>query len=101
MADLVPETHALVGTWVDEEEEQAETRATYTVSVRDGRFEVTGTDEGDGEAFVVSDITWDGQWLRFQSVMPSTQWRVGHALRVASTDRIEHDVTFTEYWRRR
>src|SRR5512144_2633830 len=103
MADLVPSDHVLVGTWVYDAEdgESSETEAVYIVTVRDGHFEVTGVDERDGEAFVVTAVKWDGRWLRFESVMPSKGWRTRHALRSHEADQVEHEVTLFETWKRR
>ena len=103
MGEPVPSDHVLVGTWVYHapEGETSETQAVFTVTVRNGSFQVTGVDETDGEAFVVSALEWDGRWLRFESLMPSTGWRAKHALRSCGADQLEHQVTLFETWRRR
>jgi hypothetical protein len=103
MAEPVPSDHVLVGTWVfdAEEGEWSETEAVFTVTVRDGSFDVIGVDERDGETFVVSAIEWDGRCLRFESLMPSTGWRTRHVLRSCGADQVEHEVTLFETWKRR
>ena len=43
-----------------------------------------------------------GEWLRFQSLVPSTGWRTLHGLRAVDENRIDHEVTFRwESWKRR
>ena len=94
--------HGLVGTWrydVDADEWSG-TEAAFTVAVRDGAFHVSGVDQRDGEGFAITKTHWDGEWLRFESLMPSTGWRVRHAMRYVGRGRAEHEVTLFETWRR-
>ena len=72
----MPDTNtlsALIGSWwhiarADAEDYLAE----YTISVEKDAPVVTARDLGDGEEFVISEISWDGVVLRFKSVVPST-----------------------------
>ena len=92
-------SHPLVGTWREREEGDSDS-VEYTVEVDGGRFVVTGVDWYDGERFTVSDVSWDGNVLRFNSIMPSTNWRLEHAFRSLSRSQVEHRYTRTETWQR-
>jgi hypothetical protein len=92
-------SHPLVGTWVTDEEDS---RAEFTISMSAGGFAVTGHDISDGEAFVISNISWNGEVLRFDSLMPSTQYAARHAVRMAPDGKtMEHEFTLMEIWRRK
>ncbi len=71
-------------------------RTEYTISVADGQFRVTGIDPFDGEQFIIYDVGYDGESIRFVSHMPSTG-RTGHNwLRIVDRDKVEYRFTFTE-----
>ena len=46
--------------------------AEYIIAVEKGVPSVTAHDLIDGEAFVITDVRWDGRVLTFRSLMPST-----------------------------
>ena len=71
--------HPLCGTWVVHfpEDTGEYRRAEYTVSVEAGEFRITGIDCSDNVEFVINDIGYDGEWMRFSSQVPSTG-RSGH-----------------------
>ena len=90
--------HPLCGTWValcpDDSCEPPRTQ--YTISVVDGQFRVTGVCLVDGEEFMIYDIGYDGEAIRFVSLMPSTG-RTGHNwIRIVDRDKVEYRFTFTE-----
>jgi hypothetical protein len=58
--------HALVGIWTEKENRFHTSSVVYTISARNGDVLVSGVDESDGVAFKVSDISWDGEKLRFK-----------------------------------
>ena len=91
MSESPSPDHPLVGTWEYDKqgEEWGETDAVFTVSVSEGLFNVVGYDEGDGESFEISDVSWDGEWLRFGSFMPSTGWRVRHGFRSTGPGQLD------------
>lgn len=71
-------------------------RTEYTISVADGQFHVTGVDPVDGEQFIIYDVGYDGESIRFVSHMPSTS-RTGHNwLRIVDKDKVDYRFTFTE-----
>ena len=91
--------HPLVGTWIDEGEDS---RAEFTIASTGTGLSVTGRDVGDGEAFQISDVSWDGEVLTFTSLMPSTGYRVRHVMRALSDGKfVEHEYTLTERWKRK
>jgi hypothetical protein len=71
--------HPLCGTWVAHfpEDTGDYRRAEYTISVVEGQFRVTGIDCSDNVEFIIKDIEYDGEWIRFSSQVPSTG-RSGH-----------------------
>ena len=93
-------SHPLVGTWCGEGEDS---RAEYTVAVRSEGFSITGIDSIDGEMFVISEVSWDGERLIFSSLMPSTGRRSTNIFRLISNDQVEYTFTFTEteIWRKK
>lgn len=69
--------------------------AEYTVSLRRGRPAVSAVDLNDGERFRISEVSWDGEWLRFKSKMPSTG-RVGlNEFKLKSDGSVQSRFTFT------
>ncbi len=102
MRKVVPlnSNHPLVGTWCGEGDDS---RAEYTVSATPEGFSVAGVDSVDGEQFVISEVSWDGERLAFSSLMPSTGRRGKNVFRLISEDQIEYTFTFTEteIWRKK
>ncbi len=69
--------------------------AEYTIAQKGKTLSVAGVDLNDGEKFKISGVTWDGRWLRFKSLMPSTG-RVGlNEFRLKANGKIESRFTFT------
>jgi hypothetical protein len=97
--------HPLCGSWVarNPDETSDYQRAEYTISVVDGQFQVTGVDCSDGEEFLIYDIGYDGEWIRFVSQMPSTGRSGRNWMRIVDKDKIEFRFTFTEteFWVRK
>ena len=62
----------LVGTWVTQEEDSD---AVFNVSVVEGEYTVSGYDRSDGEAFEITDVSWNGVALSFVAIMPSTGFK--------------------------
>jgi hypothetical protein len=91
--------HPLVGTWVALDDD---VDAEFTVAAKGDSFIVSGRDQSDGEEFMISDVAWDGEALRFSSLMPSTGHRVSHVFRLSPRRRtIEHEYTLLEIWKRK
>lgn len=77
-------------------------RTQYTISVDDERFKVTGIDPVDGEEFLIFDISYNGEYLMFTSVMPSTNTQARTWMRVIDQEKVEcrWTITETEVWHR-
>jgi len=71
-------------------------RTQYTIAVVDEQFRVTGVDIVDGEEFMIYDIGYDGESIRFVSLMRSTGRTGRNWMRVVDKDRVEYRFTFTE-----
>jgi hypothetical protein len=101
MADIIKlsAAHSLAGTWI---EADGDSHAEFTVQPSATGVIVTGRETLHGEGFAISDVTWDGSVLRFWSVLPSTGYRAGHALRAPPENgRLHHEVSFVETWVRK
>jgi hypothetical protein len=89
--------HPLIGTWTLPDLETAE----YTVHALGDAPAVSGLDASDGEVFVISDARWDGEELRFTSLMPSTSYELRHILRPLDDGTVEHEWTRVEVWQKK
>ena len=93
---MKPLAQRLIGTWIhslpgDSEDYFAE----YQISERRGKPTVSAIDLTDGEKFKISRVSWDGEWLRFTSLMPSTR-RIGlNEFRLKKNGRLASRFTFT------
>ena len=100
MSHVYPVTpdHPLCGTWVamcaDDSSDYPHTE--YTISVVDEQFRVTGIDPMDGEEFMIYDVGYDGESIRFVSLMPSTGRTGRNWMRIVDKDKVEYRYTFTE-----
>lgn len=67
----------------------------YFIKIVDGEFQIIARDLQDNEEMLISDVSWDGDSLKFRSIMPSTD-RVGfNIFRLLNDDEIEAKFTFT------
>ena len=102
MGDLiqfVSANHPLVGTWQGDDEDG---RVQYKVSVKNGKFHVSGVDVFDGEVLQISEVSWDAELgvLTFESLMPSIERRGVMSFRLMGENQVEVEFTFTyrRYW---
>ncbi|HUA55717.1 MAG TPA: hypothetical protein VMB81_26265 [Candidatus Sulfotelmatobacter sp.] len=93
--------HPMAGTWASIGDEDSTREFTVSVS-RNGDLFVSGIDRSDGEAFVISDVAWEGKAaLRFEALMPSTGHRTRNLMRLlADGDLVEFQLTLSQPWRR-
>ena len=100
----VTSDHPLCGVWsapsLDEASDPVRTQ--FTISVVEERFRVTGVDPFDGEEFIIYDIGYDGEYLRFVSRMPTTHCTARNWMRIIDKDKVEckWTITETEVWLR-
>jgi len=90
--------HPLVGSW---ETKEGYSSAIFTISVKNGKFVVTGVDERDGEVFEISGVSWDGKLLQFTSLMPSTRYRTRHVFHMPKARRLTDELTLYETRKKR
>lgn len=64
-----------VGSWTP-----IDSSAVFRIARSASGVEVDGWDSRDGEWFEISEVHWDGETLRFRSLMPSTNWAVMNVL---------------------
>ena len=72
------------------------TTVVYTIAAERGEISVSGLDESDGVDLVISNVSWDGKTLRFESFFPPTNHRAIHALSGTKKDRAKHTVTYSD-----
>jgi hypothetical protein len=87
----------LVGTWRDADEDYGSS-VQFTIRAAGAVFEVVGLDTYDGERLSISNVSWDGHVLRFDSVVPSTEHRVEYALEVTLPSEVLIRSTRCERW---
>ena len=91
-------SHPLVGIWISDE---GDSSAEFEISPAPDGFKVTGRDRSDGEQFQISNVAWDGNQLTFDSLMPSTGYGAKHVLRLRSPEKVDHELTIYEVWKRK
>lgn len=72
--------------------------AEFTIKVTSGDLSVSGQDRLDGEAFEISDVSWEQNILNFTSRMPSADHTVKHTFTLVSESKVKHEYTLTEMW---
>ncbi|MDB6064438.1 MAG: hypothetical protein JWR26_646 [Pedosphaera sp.] len=63
-------------------------------------FKVRAFDKNTMEEFVVSKTSWNGEELRFETYVPSSECRTRNGLKLVSKNRIVQELTFWEPWNR-
>jgi uncharacterized caspase-like protein len=76
--------HVLWGVW-----RCSDSTAKYRIFLHEGRIVVEGWDSRDNERFIISDISSNGNNLRFTSRMPSTNWTVHHNCIISNNHEME------------
>lgn len=64
------------------------------------RPEVEARCISDGEAMAVEAIHFDGEALKFKTVVPSSGYATCHSMKPCGSDRCDHELTLTEVWKR-
>ena len=67
----------------------------YTIALVNGTLVVTGRDTNDGEAYVVSEVQWDGSMLSFRTLVPSTGREGLNEFRADGNGGLKSRFTFT------
>lgn len=71
--ETVSSKHPMVGRWEQGPSSHKRTTIVYSISVKQGKFVVTGKDSADGTAMKISRVKWDGYSLGFMSFYPRNQ----------------------------
>lgn len=90
-------SHPLVGTWQQEPNRGGTTSVIYTVSIKRGNFEISGTDQQNGVSLKIYRIKWDGESLRFTSLYPPTSHKANHLLKPVTRRLMTHHVAGIYY----
>jgi hypothetical protein len=92
--------HPLVGTWRHPDKDYG-SGVQFTIRAAGNAFEVEAVDTHDGESLAISNVKWDGQVLRFDSLTPSTAHHVSYAIEVTAPSEILIRYTLSERWVRK
>ncbi|MFA6008445.1 MAG: hypothetical protein WC799_00570 [Desulfobacteraceae bacterium] len=90
--------HPLIGTWITDNEDSD---AAFSITFEDGAFKVHGFCRSDGEEFEISNLEWNGEWLRFTAKMLSTDTISKNAFRIRPDGRANLELTIFEVWKKK
>jgi hypothetical protein len=90
--------HPLCGTWLVQSPGATSVydRTEYTIWVVDGQFRISAIDLSINEAFSICDIRFDGEWIEFTSLMPSTGRNGRNWMRVADKNKLEFHFSLSD-----
>jgi hypothetical protein len=60
------------------------------------QFRITGMDWSNREQIIICDVAYDGEWLRFQSLHPSSGRTGTNWMRVVDRNKVEFRFTSTD-----
>ena|SRR5688572_11779451 len=84
----------LIGRW------ETESSVILEISKSKANLKVRAFDKDDNEEIIVSNVSWDGKYLRFETFIPSTKYRTRNCLHLKSKKRLIQELTFWEVWRK-
>ena len=87
----------LVGRWQTADEDSF---VILEISKAGKGFKVRTYSKDDNEEFVVSKTKWDGKVLRFETHVPSNNYRTRNCLKLISRTRLIQELTFWEPWKK-
>ncbi len=90
--------HPLVGTWMSASDYEFGGGVRFIIAAAGTQFDVQGQDTNDGELLEVSNVRWDGQTLRFDSLVPSNGHRVAYEFECIAPDEVRVRYTISEAW---
>ena len=80
---------------------QSESSVVLEITEAENGFKVRAFDEDDKEELVVSRTVWNGKYLRFETYVPSTEFRTRNRLTLVSRTKLIQQLTFLETWEKR
>ena len=93
----VPTNHPMVGIWEEEPGKGAKTTVLYTVSVKHGKFAVSGKDGDGGTAIKISKVGWDGSSLSFTSSYERNQHTANVVFKIRGKRKLRCEVSGTYF----
>lgn len=93
----MPEKADIEGRWIHQDEDSD---AEYVIEHRDDGIAVTARCISDDELMEVRNLRWEGDDLKFDTVVPSSGYHARHTLRFPEPDRCDHELTLFEIWKR-
>jgi len=93
---IPPDIRGFLGTWTLFDEDNVE----YSVSWKNKQIEISGLDTSDGEKLKIGHIKVFGKELHFNSVCPSTRYKLTHVFRNVRGNSVEHEFTRIEKWKK-
>jgi hypothetical protein len=88
--------HPLVGSWRDGDPDGSTVR--FVIRASGAAFDVRVVDTHDGEEIDVSKVTWDGQVLRFSTLVRSSGRRADYEVRSISPSEVSLRLSYAEPW---
>jgi hypothetical protein len=94
----VTPTHPLCGTWLVQNpgETSFYDQTEYSIWVVEGQFRISATDSSLNEAFSICDVRFDGEWIEFTSLMPSTGRTGRNWMRIVDKNKLEFHFSFSD-----
>ena len=89
-------THS--STWIDDAED---TDAIFHINLVDGEFKVSGNCISDGEQFEITNIIFDETSLKFETLMPSANYKVRNKLTEREDGKVDLELTTFEIWKKK
>jgi hypothetical protein len=93
-----PAEHALIGTWVTNEETS---NVAFVFSARDNRLHVSGFCITTREEFEITKVKWDGKALSFTARMPSTDTVTKNVFRIRADGKLNLALTIYDVWKKK
>jgi len=94
----VKPTHPLCGTWLVQDPDGTGFcgQTEYTIGVVDGQFRVSAMDLSLNEAFSICDVRFDGEWIGFTSLMPSTGRTARNWMRIVDKNKLDFHFSVSD-----
>ncbi|MDF7802205.1 hypothetical protein P4C99_22230 [Pontiellaceae bacterium B1224] len=98
MNDKPKSEHRFVGTWIDDAED---TDVIFQIEFIEDEFKISGNCISDGEQFEVTNISFDGTSLKFETLMPSTNYKTKNKLTVREDGKTDLELSIFEVWKKK
>lgn len=94
----VTPTHPLCGTWLVQNPGATSfyDQTEYSIWVADGQFRISAIDLSLNEAFSICDVRFDGEWIEFTSLIPSTGRTSRNWMRVVDKNKLEFHFSLSD-----